>query len=292
MAETAGLTGEIDSGEPKNSADMALCLDSPGGNYMTGRDMAQFVHQHGIATRILAGSECFSSCAFLFMAGHSLGAEVDGPRRILTIGGALGFHAPYLDLKPTETFDGAETSELATLTLQLIADFIDFSSYSSVFDHRPMFSMSLLEDTLRMGPSEMSVVDTVQEVARWSIELDGQRENAVLSDQQLVQACMNFQAWSFDRPSERVTDFSWYLPLQKSTQVVYGDETEFGLVDTGGMEVRNCSVEVNTAPQTGFLICSRDDFTGVQLGQCDGGYGFWQPWYYALPPATPLIDLR
>ena len=291
-AEAAGLTGEILSGEPKNSENAALCLDSPGGSYFEGRNMARFVHEHGIATRILATGECYSSCAFLFMAGHSLGAEVDGPRRILTIGGQLGFHAPYLALGPDETFSGAEASAMSTMSLQIIADFIEFSSYTSSFDHRPMFSMSLLQDTLRMGPAEMSIVDTVEEAARWSIELEGHRESAVLDERQLVQACINFQAWSFDRPSEYVTDFTWYLPLKRETHVVYGDETEFGLVDTGGMEVRNCQVEASSTPHSGFLICSTDDFNGVRLGQCDGGYGFWQPWYFALPPATPLSDLR
>jgi hypothetical protein len=291
VADAAGLTGEILSGEPKNSADAALCLNSPGGSYLEGRDMAHFVHKHGIATRILGKSECYSSCAFLFMAGHSLGAEADGPRRILTIGGKLGFHAPYFNLDPAATFTGDEASKLATLSLQLIADFIQFSSYTSTFDHRPMFSMSLLQDTLRMGPSELSLVDTVEEVARWSIELAGNRENAILDERQMVQACVNFQAWSFDQPSERVSDFSWYLPLQRSTRMVYGDETEFGLVDTGGMEVRNCLVEVLREPGSGYTICSRDDFNGVQLGQCDEGYGFWQPWYYALSPDTPLSEL-
>jgi hypothetical protein len=127
VADAAGLTGEILSGEPKNSADAALCLNSPGGSYLEGRDMAHFVHKHGIATRILGKSECYSSCAFLFMAGHSLGAEADGPRRILTIGGKLGFHAPYFNLDPAATFTGDEASKLATLSLQLIADFIQFS---------------------------------------------------------------------------------------------------------------------------------------------------------------------
>jgi hypothetical protein len=291
-ADAAGLTGEILSGEPKNSENAALCLDSPGGSYIEGREMAHFVPKHGIATRILASSECYSSCAFLFMAGHSLGAEVDGPRRILTIGGQLGFHAPYLALGSDETFSGAEASAMSTLSLQIIADFIEFSSYTSSFDHRPMFSMSLLQDTLRMGPAETSIVDTVEEAARWSIELEGHRESAILDERQMVQACINFQAWSFDRPSKQVTDFTWYLPLKRQTHVVYGDETEFGLVDTGGMEVRNCHVEASSAPQSGFTICSTDDFNGVRLGQCDGGYGFWQPWFFALPPATPLNELR
>lgn len=291
-AEIAGLTGEIVSGEPKNSEEVALCLDSPGGSYQEGRIMAQFVHEHGIATRILEDSECYSSCAFLFMAGRSLGAENDGPRRILSIGGQLGFHAPYFALDPQASFSGAETSALATLSLQLIADFIQFSSYTSAFDHRPMFSMSLLEQTLRTGPDQLNLVDTVEEAARWGIELDGPNESVQLSERHLVQACANFQAWSFDQPSEIVRDFSWYLPLNRSTATMWGREMEFGLVDTGGMEVRNCMVQVSDKPTTGFAICSRDEFNGVLLGDCASGLAHWWPWYYAMPPSTALTDLR
>lgn len=254
--------------------------------------MAQFVHQHGIATRVRRDAECYSSCAFLFMAGRSLGAEVDGPRRILSIGGQLGFHAPYLALEPRASFSGSETSALATLSLQLIADFIRFSSYTSAFDHRPMFSMSLLQQTLRAGPDQLSLVDTVEEVARWSIELEGPHEMVQLSERYLVQACTNFQAWSFDQPSEAVTDFSWYLPLERSTATLWGQETQFGLVDTGGMEVRSCMVQVHDEPAAGFAICSRDEFNGVLLGDCENGLAHWWPWYYAMPPSTPLTDLR
>jgi hypothetical protein len=291
-AEIAGLTGEIASGEPKNSEKAALCFDSPGGSYQEGRNMAQFVHQNGIATRIREDSECDSSCAFLFMAGRSFGSEVDGPRRILSIGGQLGFHAPYFALDPRASFSGAETSALATLSLQLIADFIEFSSYTSAFDHRPMFSMSLLEQTLRSGPDQLNVVDTIEEAARWGIEVEGPSESVLLSEGHLVQACANFQAWSFDQPSEIVRDFSWYLPLNRTTATMWGQEMEFGLVDTGGMEVRNCMVQVSNEPAPGFAICSRDEFNGVLLGDCESGLAHWWPWYYAMPPSTALSDLR
>ncbi|WP_162901475.1 hypothetical protein [Breoghania sp. L-A4] len=292
IADQAGLTGAIDSGEAKNSAEKALCLNSPGGSYVEGRNMAHFVHKNGIATRTLATSECYSSCAFVFMAGHSLGGEVDGPRRILTIGGKLGFHAPYFALDPDKPVTGADTNAVSVLSMQLISDFIKFSSYASPFDHRPMFSMSLLGDTLGMMPDQLELVDTVEEAARWAIELDGTREKALLNDRQLVQACVNFQAWEFDLPSTEVTEFKWYLPLKRMMLTLWGEEREFGLVDTGGMEVRHCLVEANNTKESGFIICSRDEFNGVMLGDCEHGFGSWEPWYYALPPATPLTQLR
>ena len=94
LARDLNLTAKPNSGEPVNTAVSALCLDSPGGKWIEGRQIALFVHKYGIATRVLAGTECYSSCALVFMAGRSLGGEVDGPRRILHVQGRLGSHAP------------------------------------------------------------------------------------------------------------------------------------------------------------------------------------------------------
>lgn len=292
IADRAGLTGVIESGEPKNSADKALCLDSPGGSYQEGQKMARFVHKHGIATRVLADAECLASCAFVFMGGRYLGGEFDGPRRILTVGGKLAFQAPTLTTPPQASFSGVDLGIVATRSMQVVAELMAFASYTPIFDHRPMYAMSLLQEILSTGPDEVRLVDTVEDVGRWNIELSGHRERAILSEEQLVQACNNFQAWSLDRPSQPVTDVDWQLPLPRSTASMWGEEIELALVDTGGMEISNCQVEISAKPVDWFAICSRDDFSGVRFGDCNDSVAIWQPWYLALPPATPLTDLR
>jgi hypothetical protein len=82
-ASRQNLLSEPDSGEESNASDRALCLDSPGGNYVAGRLMAGLIHQFGITTRVEAGASCYSACAFMFMAGRSLGGEVDGASRYM-----------------------------------------------------------------------------------------------------------------------------------------------------------------------------------------------------------------
>src|SRR5690606_24206908 len=174
--------------------------------YLEGRKIAGFVHQHGIATRVMADAECFSACAAIFMAGRSLGLEVDGPPRILDVRGQLGFYAPYFNLKNSDSFSGDKVNSLVALNSILISDLIRFGSYVSPFDYQPMFSLSLLGELLLTGPTDMALVDTVEKAARWRIELSGQRAKAKLNEKDLVQTCLNFQAWSLDRPSSETDD--------------------------------------------------------------------------------------
>lgn len=75
-----------------------LTLRSPGGNYIEGLKLAQFLRDNRIATVIEAGSECYSACAFAFLGGtgyssqDGIGVYVD---RVVEPEAILGFHAPY-----------------------------------------------------------------------------------------------------------------------------------------------------------------------------------------------------
>jgi len=110
LAMTLGLLEPADSGEPSNSNEEALCLDSPGGSYLEGRLISQELRDHGIPTRVNAGSECYSSCAFIFMSGRLLGAESDVTSRHLHIDGKLGFHAPYIVPDDAKSYSAADLS--------------------------------------------------------------------------------------------------------------------------------------------------------------------------------------
>lgn len=294
LARDLNLTARPNSGEPVNTADSALCLDSPGGKWIEGRQIALFVHKYAIATRILADTECYSSCALIFMAGRIKGEDVGGPRRILNVQGRLGFHAPYFDYEDSASFSGAELNRHVRLTNQLIADLITFGSYTSAFNFRPLFPLSLLGETLAAGPNELALVDTVEEAARWGIQLDGHREKVWLSEEGVGQACNNFQEWSLDRHSEQV-DMEGYPTYPGSFQKVQGKIWDkirtFAVVDTGGMYVSLCHVELTNAPSEGVWICSRDESNGLLLGDCLNGLAMWVPWYYAMPPEMPLPAL-
>lgn len=75
-----------------------ITLESPGGNYVEGLTMAQFLRDNRIASVVEAGAECYSACAFAFLGGtgystqDGIGVYID---RMVAPGAILGFHAPY-----------------------------------------------------------------------------------------------------------------------------------------------------------------------------------------------------
>src|SRR5690606_8611325 len=123
-------------------------------------------------------------------------------------------------------------------------------SYVSPFDYQPMFSLSLLGELLLTGPTDMALVDTVEKAARWRIELSGQRAKAKLNEKDLVQTCLNFQAWSLDRPSSETDDDDDQnvFPLERRQFRFWDGMRNFVIVDTGGMETRQCYVEITNGP--------------------------------------------
>lgn len=271
----------------------AVCLNSPGGNYLEGRQIAQLVHDTGLTTRIEAGAECYSACALIFMAGRINGAESDTVSRYLHVDGRLGFHAPYFDLAKDETINGEQAMNLVRLSSAVIAEFVAFGSSRSIFDIKPMISASLLAEMLAAGPDEMSMVDTVEKVARWNIQVEGARTVSLVDRAGAVRACLNFQAWLGDEPSQ-IDSLSYYLSGREElvTLEFNGKREIFAKIQTGGMEDRHCLVSRDPEPVASLALCSSDDFNGTRIGDCAAGIAYYVPWYYAFDPATKLTALR
>lgn len=84
---------------PDTGANCAvLTLNSVGGNYLEGLEIAQFLRKNAIASWVSSGSGCFSACAFAFLGGtgysswRTTEAYID---RTIEPGAVLGFHAPF-----------------------------------------------------------------------------------------------------------------------------------------------------------------------------------------------------
>jgi len=287
LAKSLGLLEPSDSGEPSNSTNGALCLNSPGGSYLEGRLISQELRDHGIPTRVEAGSECYSSCAFIFMSGRLLGPESDTTSRHLHIKAKLGFHAPYIEPDATKSYSASYLSSQVTLTSQIIADFINFGSDTSPYSGRPFFPISLVAKLLSAGPNQLAFVASVEDAARWQIDLYGMRETTALTEDQMRQACANFLSWELDRPSERINT-QWPFALKYEKGKLGSAAVIWALINTGDMDVRECRVQASEKPLRGFTICSKDEGTGIFRGACTEGWGYWVPWYYGLPPNLPL----
>ena len=174
-----------------DSRNVSLCLNSLGGNYDEAlKLMTTLLTFTNIATVIDAGAECYSACAFLFLAGNAQRSE-DGelaPNRTLDVRGTLGFHAPYLQTG-TGTDVTAATIENFRRGVSAIAKMLEI-------DRRELIPRGLLAKALQVGSNELLYIDTVEKVGVWSIKLKGYKPPAALTSKMLDQACRSKDLWT------------------------------------------------------------------------------------------------
>jgi hypothetical protein len=91
-----GLAGPISAADVlafRNAADASrkaiVILDSEGGDARAGMEMGRIIHRKNFATLVPENSLCASSCALMWLGGNPRGIKP---------GGAVGFHAVYLQL--------------------------------------------------------------------------------------------------------------------------------------------------------------------------------------------------
>jgi hypothetical protein len=277
----------VDTGEGINPETSALCLNSPGGNFIEGQIIARMVFETGIGTRLLPDTECYSACAFIFMAGRFKGDESDSPYRSMSRTARLGFHAPYLMMDDRSTMTGADTKDLLSGYNLLLGDFILFGSTRSIFDYRPNFSPALLGRLLQFGPDDALEVETIEDAERWGIKIADLEVPAFDVVAAYGQVCENFQAWSADRTAPEWKEV-YPAPMEVSLNGEDGQK-RYVRIDTGGMLDRYCLVRA-TEDKKGYEVCSFDDFNGVAYGDCPR-WGMYVPGYYALPPWVRIRDL-
>ncbi len=174
-----------------DSRQVSLCLNSLGGNYDEAlKLMTTLLTFTNVATVVDAGAECYSACAFLFLAGNAQRSE-DGelaPNRTLDVRGTLGFHAPYLQTG-TGTDVTAATIENFRRGVSAIAKMLEI-------DRRELIPRGLLAKALQVGSNELLYVDTIEKVGVWSIKLKGYKPPAALTSKMLDQACRNKDMWT------------------------------------------------------------------------------------------------
>ena len=267
------LDGRIEAGDADRLAaalDVAplvnghekLCLNSPGGNYGEGLRMIELLLKRtNVATVVERGAQCFSACAFLFLAGNTPVSE-DGelaPDRTLDVGAILGFHAPYMK-GGTTTETPEANADSYRRGVQAIARMLEI-------DRREIFPRGLLAKALQVGPEYLLYVDTVEKAGVWSIKLKGYLAPDELTDAMLDQACRNKDIWrnyshSFlsrpaDDPDElhgiRQSDFP---EIRGSSDVIRLRDGTYRLVlDLFGYEAtNNCVVDVYRDAAGGIFL--------------------------------------
>lgn len=174
-------------------------LDSPGGSYQAGLDLALLFRRMGLATNVASGDRCFSACALAFLGGTDLPKDPapptdDGPipnqppDRRLEPGAALGFHAPYLDIGES-SYTAQNVSDAYTAAVLAIARFI------AIADHL-FISTAELPTLLKPTRDDLYMVDNVDAVRFLGIDYIDPSQRIIddpkkYTQSMIVNACIN-----------------------------------------------------------------------------------------------------
>ena len=144
-----------------------LCLNSLGGSYLGGIELADQILKQRIATAVSKGSVCESACALAFMAGSVHYAEAEQPQvdRKLHPEARLGFHAPGLKI-PDGAYQKEQVETAYDIALSAVVKLIGLRSES--FFQMPE---SLIKKMLSTPASQMYYIETVQEAVRYGIHV-------------------------------------------------------------------------------------------------------------------------
>ncbi len=167
------LEGEIVEGDADklrksvanlNSAEpFRLCLNSPGGSFLEGIKIAEFIGSWDyMGTAVAKGHKCESACAVAFLSGGVTAAGVSTVRPILHPMGRLGFHAPDLIL-PESSYTAAEVKLAYQVALQSVKKIVDLRTQSY------RMSENLLLKFLDTLPPDMFYIQTVGDALDFDI---------------------------------------------------------------------------------------------------------------------------
>ena len=234
---------------PDTGANCAvLTLDSGGGNYVEGLEIAHFLRKNAIASWITNGSECFSACAFAFLGGsgysswRTTGAYID---RTIEPGAVLGFHAPFFtpdslgDLVArhgVEEVLGGNRDSIALMIEQLVHWNVDPTVLSRITE---------------MGPQDAFVAAYAQDLylLRTALPNVPLRVWEPNPERAVRNACMRLlayheQTWPYDTAKQLAGEFKMNLGTDDGGRKLSG----FQIVDRpDGLTVSYCAVATGDA---------------------------------------------
>ncbi|MER9104442.1 hypothetical protein NKH95_10870 [Mesorhizobium sp. M0848] len=173
-------------------------LNSSGGSYQSGLDLALLFRRLGLATVVKSGDHCFSACALAFLGGTQQAtdptpAPEDGPipdqlpDRSIERDALLGFHAPYLALSGS-SYTADNVSEAYTAAVLGISRFI------AIADHLYV-STAELPKLLKPTRDDLYIADNVDAVRFLGIDYTDYtlqiRDLKGITPSMILNACVN-----------------------------------------------------------------------------------------------------
>jgi hypothetical protein len=284
--------GHIDQYDERTSS---VCLKSNGGSYVEGLKIAELVYNRGLSTVIEYGSECYSACAIIFMAGVAPEREI--PMRKLSVGGVLGFHAPYLTM-PDEKYSKDEVEIVAQGMRTAIFALVQLSSKQTKLHGGDFIKKSLISKILEKGPNEVFFVKTIYDAARWDILLydAAQYLSKPNNIDGIKNVCTNFHSANMDE--ETALKIAYSLKFEKYSSKFQRDDARI-LVKNAKTNDTVCELYPRTFradDAVKFFACSFDYWSSKNFGDCREyltapaiRVGNFVPDFFSYDPTTLLL---
>lgn len=188
-----------------------VCLNSTGGTLVEAVRMGDLIARRYMGTAVPSGATCESACGLLFLSGRFAHPEADGnfvPDRVLHPRGRLGFHAPALVIDDRR-YSKEEVNRAYSIALASMGEILRLRQYNA-----SEIPDSLFLTILNTPSSDMTYVETVEQAARWRIEVAPVSLTAADIEESLRFACLNADGGMLDElPSDSYLYGSANLPF-------------------------------------------------------------------------------
>jgi hypothetical protein len=199
------LSEHADYREPIIDSKALLFLNSDGGDFLAGIDLAKAIKKHAVATYVTDQARCVSACAVAFLGGsgfHALRAPYDFYRRMIAPGARVGFHAPYLPQDVLEQLgkgrDLQNIENIARYTITALEQFF------REFNVSPL----VLPQIANLSANEFFYLATVEDLFLFRVNLPELDSASLGEEARLREACRKLLAY---RQGRRPSD-AQYLP--------------------------------------------------------------------------------
>ncbi|MEH2622016.1 hypothetical protein V1292_000071 [Bradyrhizobium sp. AZCC 1719] len=276
----------------------SICLKSNGGSYVEGLKISEIIFDRGLSTVIESGAECYSACAIIFMSGVAPGREV--PMRKLSVGGVLGFHAPYVTM-PDEKYSKDDVELVAQGMRTAIHSLVQLASKQTRLHGGDFIKKSLISRILEKGPKEAFFVRTVYDAARWDILLYDaiQYWKKPSNVDAIKNICSNFHSSNMDE--EQAAKATYSPVVEKYSSKFHKDDARILIKDASTNDTV-CELYPRTFKSDGavnFFACSFDYWSSKSFGNCREYLtapailvGKFVPEFLAYDPSTLLLRHR
>lgn len=168
VALTRALSQDGARGGPQ-----VLCLDSPGGSLKAAIDMAQIVHDRGIATHVEDGASCESACSITYFMGTALAGDTRTIARKVAPRGRIGIHAPSLVLPADNTYSGTQVSQAFALAMEAAGSITTLGRNTDDRTGDAWIPVDVVNHMLTTPAEDMFHVTTFGQAQDWNIAIDG-----------------------------------------------------------------------------------------------------------------------